>query len=145
MRKSKAKIDSSVKVAIITTIGAVVVAIISTIFSPAILKLLENKVIPSPTIITSADNQSDTAPIFDLMTASPNSFHSLGNATFNLVSVENGKALQVTSFWDEMVYIDQELPNNFTATVRFQVLDSENEFIIGIVMVETGVIHMQFL
>lgn len=143
MSKPKTKTDNSVKAAVITTIGAIFVALISTIFSPALLKFLDGKTaIPSTEtaqemtqIITQppvATVSNSTDIIFDLNNANSDSFVSVGSGKFNLVNIENNKVLQITSDWSDLVYITQELPDNFIANIRFQVQDSENEFIIGI-------------
>ena len=112
--------DNTVKASVITVIGLIAVALITSIIAPFVIKSIEST--PTPTVISSNT-------IFTLQNAKSDDFYAIRNATFVILNDNN---LAITGTFADGTYLNTPMPKNFRATVRFKTEDPKENFILGL-------------
>ncbi len=108
----KRKMSPQVLIALITAIGAVLVAIIG------IVPSLISKSNPSPTVIPKIN-----------FVATEDNLYTVGGSS---LSFNSNNQLVISGNFDEPIYANLDLPQNFSATIRLQVESIDTEFSIGL-------------
>jgi hypothetical protein len=94
--------------------------------------LLGNTAIPTPLTISPVPDVQTPAPIqpiYSLQATGEQDLYTLGDAQF---TIDGDKTLSISGNFYNQVYINRELPDNFRATIRFEIRDAESQFIAGI-------------
>ena len=110
--KGKRKMSPQVLIALITAVGTVLVATIGIV----------------PSLINKSNSSPTAMPKINFVVTQDN-LYTVGGSNFSL---NPNNQIVISGNFDEPVYAKLDLPQNFSATIKFQVESADTEFTVGL-------------